>query len=189
VTSSVPGIGAGTMPGTGQFTKEILARYKHLASAGLFVSDTSSGRVRKMGKGEPVVTYKLNKLDTRKLVRGIVHAAEIFFAAGAQQVFTGLPGKGFVQSTQELEDVKEEAVKPGALRLTAFHPVGTARMGADPSKTVVGPWGESHDVANLFVADASVLPGCPTVNPQISIMAFATRTADHVVRHAARYFS
>jgi len=189
VTSSVPGIGAGTMPGTGLFTKEVLARYKHLASAGLFVSDTSTGRVRRMGKGEPVVTYKLNKLDTRKLVRGIVHAAEIFFAAGAQQVFTGLPGKGFVQSTAELEDVKEEAVKPGALRLTAFHPVGTARMGADPSKTVVGPYGECHDVANLFVADASVLPGCPTVNPQISIMGFATRTADHLVRHGGRYFS
>jgi len=187
VTSSIPSIGAGTMPGTGLFTKEVIARYKHLASAGLFVSDTSSGRVRKAGRGEPIVTYKLNKTDTRKLVRGMVHVAEIFFAAGAKEVFTGLPGKSFVRSLAELEDVKEEAVRPGALRLTAFHPVGTARMGADPSKTVVGPWGELHDVANLFVADASVLPGCPTVNPQITIMAFATRTADHIVRHGGRY--
>jgi choline dehydrogenase-like flavoprotein len=118
-----------------------------------------------------------------------VHTAEIFFAAGAQQVFTGLPGKGFVKHPSELEDVKEEAVKPGALRLTAFHPVGTARMGADPAETVVGPWGEAHDVVNLFVADASVLPGCPTVNPQISIMAFATRAADNIVRHGARYLA
>ena len=188
VTSSVPGIGAGTMPGTGLFTKELLGQYKHLASAGLFVSDTSSGRVRRIGKGEPVVTYKLNKTDTRKLVRGIVHVAEIFFAAGAKNVFLGLPGKAFVTNPKELEDIKEEAVKPGALRLTAFHPVGTARMGADASKTVVGPWGETHDIANLFVADGSVMPGCPTVNPQISIMAFATRTADHIIRHGARYF-
>jgi choline dehydrogenase-like flavoprotein len=188
VTSSVPGIGAGAIPGSGLFTKELLGQYKHLASAGLFVSDTSSGRVRRMGKGEPVVTYKLNKVDTRKLVRGIVHVAEIFFAAGAKNVFTGLPGKAFVTNPKDLEDVKEEAVRPGALRLTAFHPVGTARMGADASKTVVGPWGETHDVGNLFVADGSVMPGCPTVNPQISIMAFATRTADHIVRHGARYF-
>ncbi len=189
VTSSVPGIGAGTMPGSGVFTKEILGQYKHLASAGLFVSDTSSGRVRKVGSGEPVVTYRLNKLDTRKLVRGIVHTAEIFFAAGAQQVFTGLPGTSFVKHPKELEDVKEEAVRPGALRLTAFHPVGTARMGANPADTVVGPWGEAHDVANLFVADASVLPGCPTVNPQISIMAFATRAADNIVRHGGSYLA
>jgi choline dehydrogenase-like flavoprotein len=94
-----------------------------------------------------------------------------------------------VRSLKDLEDVKEEAVRPGALRLTAFHPVGTARMGAEPSASVVGQWGECHDVAGLFVADGSMLPGCPTVNPQITIMAFATRTADHMVRHGARYFS
>ena len=189
VTSSVPGVGAGTMPGSGMFAKEIVSRYSKLASAGLFVSDTSSGRVRRFGSGEPLVTYRLNKLDTRKLVRGIVHVAEIFFAAGAREVYTGLPGKSFVKHPSELEDVREEAVRPGALRLTAFHPVGTARMGADPSATAVGPWCETHDVANLFVTDASVLPSCPTVNPQETIMAFASRTADHLVRHGGRYFS
>ncbi|MEX2554619.1 MAG: GMC family oxidoreductase N-terminal domain-containing protein [Actinomycetota bacterium] len=189
VTSSVPGIGAGTMPGSGLFTKELLGQSAKLASAGVFVSDTSSGRVRRMRRGEPLVTYRLNKLDTRKLVRGMVHVAEIFFAAGAGAVYTGIPGKHFVRSLKDLEDVKEEAVRPGALRLTAFHPVGTARMGAEPSASVVGQWGECHDVAGLFVADGSVLPGCPTVNPQITIMAFATRTADHMVRHGARYFS
>jgi choline dehydrogenase-like flavoprotein len=189
VTSSVPGIGAGTMPGSGMFTKELIGQSSKLASAGVFVSDTSSGRVRAMGRGEPVVTYRLNKIDTRKLVRGMTHVAEIFFAAGAGAVYTGIPGKHFVQSTKDLEDVKEEAVRPGALRLTAFHPVGTARMGGDASTSVVGPWGEAHDVAGLFVADGSVLPGCPTVNPQVTIMGFATRTADHIVRHGARYFS
>ena len=40
----------------------------------------------------------------------------------------------------------------------------------------------------LFVSDASVLPGCPTVNPQITIMAFATRTADYLARHGSSYF-
>jgi choline dehydrogenase-like flavoprotein len=188
VTSSIPGIGAGAMPGTGQFTKELLGGYKHLASAGLFVSDTSSGRVRRMRSGEPLVTYRLNKVDTRKLVGGIARVAEIFFAAGARQVYSGLPGHSFLKRKEDLEELKEDAVRPGALRLTAFHPVGTARMGADPSSTVVGPWGETHDVAGLFVTDASVLPSCPTVNPQVTIMAFATRTADHLVRHGARYF-
>ena len=188
VTSSVPGIGAGTMPGSGMFTKELFGQAPKLASAGVFVSDTSSGRVRRMPSGEPLVTYRLNKVDTRKLVRGMVHVAEIFFAAGAGAVYTGIPGKHFVRSKQELEDVKEEAVRPGALRLTAFHPVGTARMGGEPSTSVVNAWGECHDVAGLFVADGSVLPGCPTVNPQITIMSFATRTADHLVRHGARYF-
>lgn len=188
VTSSIPSIGAGTFPGSGLFTKELLSRYRNLATAGLFVSDTSSGRVRRIGSGEPLVTYRLNKLDTRKLVRGVVHVAEIFLAAGARAVFTGLPGTSFVTKREDLEALKEEAIRPGALRLTAFHPVGTARMGSDPSQTVVNQWGECHEVPGLFVADASVLPGCPSVNPQITIMAFATRTADYLVRNGGRYF-
>ena len=188
VTSSVPSVGAGTFPGSGLRLKEQLGAYPKLASAGLFVSDTSSGRVIRRAGKEPVITYKLNKQDTRRMVRGMVHAAEIFLASGARAVLTGLPGLGPVSDKSQLDELKEEAVKPGALRLTAFHPVGTARMGADPSQSVVDPFGEVHGVPGLFVSDASFLPGCPTVNPQITIMAFATRTADHLARHASKYF-
>jgi choline dehydrogenase-like flavoprotein len=188
VTSITPGVGAGSFPGTGAFTKNLVAHAKNFAGAGVFVSDTSTGRVRAVGRGEPLVTYGLNKTDTRKLVRGITHVAEIFLAAGAKTVFTGLPGAGTASSRDDLEKVREEAVRPGALRLTAFHPGGTARMGGDPSLSVVDPWGECHEVPGLFIADASVFPGCPTVNPMISIMALATRTADHLVRRGAQYF-
>jgi choline dehydrogenase-like flavoprotein len=62
-------------------------------------------------------------------------------------------------------------------------------MGADPAASVVDPWGQSHEVAGLFVADASMLPGCPGVNPMVTIMAMATRTADHLVRTGARLFA
>src|SRR5207249_4305539 len=107
---------------------------------------------------------------------------------GARAVHTGIGGMDLVTSKMQLDEIAPAAVKPGRLRLSAFHPVGTARMGMDPASSVVGPYGEVHGVPGLFVADASVLPGCPTVNPMITIMAFATRTADHVARHGARYF-
>lgn len=188
VTSLTPGVSAGSFPGTGAGVKDLIAHMKNFAGAGVFVSDTSSGRVRKVGSGEPVITYALNRTDTRKLVRGIVHVAEVFLAAGAKTVFTGLPGVGTVSSRTDLEAVQEAGIRPGALRLTAFHPVGTARMGPDGSNSVVDIWGETHDVDGLFVADASMLPGCPSVNPMITIMAFATRTADRIVRERERYF-
>jgi choline dehydrogenase-like flavoprotein len=35
-------------------------------------------------------------------------------------------------------------------------------------------------VAGLHVADGSVLPSSPQVNPQVTIMALATRLADHL---------
>ena len=57
--------------------------------------------------------------------------------------------------------------------------MGTARMGRR-GEGVVDSWGAHHDVRNLFVADGSVFPTCVAVNPQISIMAFATRTAERI---------
>ncbi|GAG29593.1 unnamed protein product, partial [marine sediment metagenome] len=61
----------------------------------------------------------------------------------------------------------------------------TCRMGRDPASSVVGPWGEAHGVRGLYIADASIFPSCLGVNPQISIMAFATRTAFHILGHGA----
>ncbi|HEV8594544.1 MAG TPA: GMC oxidoreductase, partial [Thermoplasmata archaeon] len=65
------------------------------------------------------------------------------------------------------------------------HALGSMPMGpADPSP--VDLRGEYRDVSNLFIGDASVLPSAPGVNPMITIMAMARRTADFVVEALAR---
>ena len=65
--------------------------------------------------------------------------------------------------------------------------MGTCRMGRDPASTVVDQYGRVHGMRNLFVADASVFPSCPGVNPQVTIMALATRTASHLLQNSGRY--
>jgi choline dehydrogenase-like flavoprotein len=62
------------------------------------------------------------------------------------------------------------------------------RMGGDPSRAVVNAVGEAHAVKNLFVCDASVFPTSVGVPPQVTVMALATRTAQHIVASAAQYF-
>lgn len=62
-------------------------------------------------------------------------------------------------------------------RRTPSHQCGTARMGNDPSQSVVTPWGRTHDHDNLWIADASVLPTSAAVNPSLTIAAQALRTA------------
>jgi choline dehydrogenase-like flavoprotein len=69
----------------------------------------------------------------------------------------------------------------------ASHVGGTCRMGTDPRASVVTAYGRSHDVPNLFIADASVLPGQGAGDsPSLSIQALALRTAEHVVTLARR---
>ena len=66
------------------------------------------------------------------------------------------------------------------------HYMGTCRMGTDPTTSVVNPWGQSHDVPNLFIADSSVFVTGAAVNPALTIMALATRTAEYIVERMRR---
>jgi choline dehydrogenase-like flavoprotein len=55
--------------------------------------------------------------------------------------------------------------------------MGTACMGGDPARSATDSWGAVRGVRGLHVVDASLFPTCVGVNPQVSIMAFATRIA------------
>ena len=52
-------------------------------------------------------------------------------------------------------------------------------MGDDPERSVVDRHGESHEVKRLYVGDGSVVPRTLSVNPSLTIMALATRLAEH----------
>ncbi|MBI3783812.1 MAG: GMC family oxidoreductase N-terminal domain-containing protein [Deltaproteobacteria bacterium] len=180
VTNPIPSMAVNTLKNVGMPVKEALGGFKHRASAGLFVSDSSSGQVRRMpGRPRPLIFYSLNQQDTTRLLRGMALAAEIFFAAGAQTVHVDLPGLSTLRSSRDLPQLRDAGRwKPSALQPTAFHPMGTCRMGPDPSRSVVGLGGQVHGVGGLFVADGSLFPSCVGVNPQETIMTFATRIAN-----------
>ena len=63
---------------------------------------------------------------------------------------------------------------------TTNHEIGGCRMGGDPRSSVLDKFCRSHDVPNLYVVDASVFPSSSEKNPTHTIMALASRTADHI---------
>ena len=71
-------------------------------------------------------------------------------------------------------------MRPADLRLEAFHPMSTARMGADPATSVVDPTGAVRGIEGLYVADGSLLPTSVGVNPMMTIIACATHVARDV---------
>jgi len=50
-------------------------------------------------------------------------------------------------------------------------------LGSDPQTSVAKPTGELHDMTGVWIADASGMPSCSGVNPMLSVMALARRTA------------
>lgn len=66
------------------------------------------------------------------------------------------------------------------------HPMGTMRMGLDPTTSVVDASCEAHLVHRLFVADNSVfVTSLGGMNPTLTTQALASRTAEKI---AAKYF-
>ncbi len=61
---------------------------------------------------------------------------------------------------------------------TTSHHCGTARMGTDPTTSVVDPSGKTHDLDNLYIADSSVFPASGANNPSLTIAALSLRLAD-----------
>lgn len=68
----------------------------------------------------------------------------------------------------------------------AMHQCGTARFGLDPATSVLDANCKAWDLDNLYVVDASFLPSSTAVNPSLTIVAQAARTADHLLRDVLR---
>jgi choline dehydrogenase-like flavoprotein len=60
------------------------------------------------------------------------------------------------------------------------HQAGTARFGTDPASSVLDADCKAHELDNLYVADASVMPSIGAVNPALTVMANALRVGDHL---------
>jgi choline dehydrogenase-like flavoprotein len=62
----------------------------------------------------------------------------------------------------------------------SYHPLGTCKMGLDPSTSVVDLDNQTHEVRGLFITDGSTIQGPLGVNPQLTIMAMAARAAERI---------
>jgi choline dehydrogenase-like flavoprotein len=134
-------------------------------------------------RGETVVRYDMARADIAKLRVALEAIGRLLFAAGAVEVLTGLAGAGAVTSPEALRELVNRS-DPRGMHLAAFHPTGTAAAGADEQVCPVDETGRLRGVDGVWVADASILPSCPEVNPQLSIMALALAVADEVVASA-----
>ncbi len=149
--------------------------------------DRDGGRVGLTRAGNPVVDYWPSAYDGAHIIRAQHEAARVLAEAGAKEVETlhtpplrwrrdegqsGLRAFG--------EALARQGVKPNHLLLFSAHQMGTCRMGGDRRSAVVNPEGEANGVRGLFVADGSVLPTALGVNPMITIMSLAHRTAQFI---------
>ena len=178
-TSMPPGMGSMVFPGYGAELLGWLDRAPQVATFGAMVADRGVGAVFSVS-GETLMRYNIARPDVTKLMVAIEAMGRLLFAAGAVEVLTGLPEATTVTSLPALQEALSRS-DPKRLHLAAFHPTGTAAAGTDEQLCPVDETGRLRGMDGVWVADASILPSCPEVNPQVSIMALALAVADEVV--------
>jgi len=171
------------LPAGGAEHRRLMLGFRRMAQFGLMVRDRSRGSVHRLG-GRALVRYRLGDQDAAQLRFGIERLAELYFAAGAVSVHVPVTGVGPLRGG-DLRRLRAAPVRARELSLTAFHPLGTARADASPARGVVDAELRVHGVEGLRVADGSVVPSSLGVNPQLTIMALASRMAFAVAGRAA----
>lgn len=165
----------------GEFV-DFVEHYQQTAYFGFMIKDDSRGRVRKgVHPDVPLITYSMNNQDFAKFLRAIRLLSQMMLRAGAEYVhLPGLRRFPKIRSERELEAALAAGVKPHHFAISAYHPLGTARLGANAERGVCD---ERHRVfgwEGLYVMDGASVPSSLGANPQVTIMALAARAAEWV---------
>lgn len=179
-------IQAAVLPYAGRRLMGVLDRMDNVAGFGLMIRDAyPDGRVWSETAGLPLITYNVASEDVERMHRAFVLTARMCFEAGARAVYPDIHGVAPIERAEDMRVFEKANLRAADVVWLSYHPNGTCKMGRDAKKSVVGIDHETHDVHNLFIADASTLPGPPGVNPQVSIMAMATRAAGCIAERLA----
>jgi len=169
------------MPGMGDAFVRRLAELPRSATWDAILScHRSLGTVRpRRGSGlDPVITWHFHPDDVPLLGRATAVLARIFEAAGAEKVLPGVHGlPDELPAREAAEALARRAWKATDVVSGSTHAFCTTRMHGDPRRGVVDESGRCHDLDNLYVADTGVFPRCTSVNPMLTAMALAHRTA------------
>ncbi|CAO3620282.1 unnamed protein product [Cunninghamella blakesleeana] len=136
------------------------------------------------------INYSLSDHDKQSLKYGIIASAKILVAAGAREVRSMQLN---VPPFEFKDDEESEVNNPRFIKWLELvqsqnapspvtpHVMGTCRMGISPKVSAVKPTGETWEVDNLYVADASLFPSCSGVNPQLTIYTLALHISDCIL--------
>lgn len=174
-----PGTFASMIPFVGEKHFEWMRSYKQVGGTIGWIDDFSDelGRVEMDGKKRLVQAPDGKK--TRKQMLDLLKKQVILnFKAGAKKVLVATVTGIEMKSINEISKLDSLELPPHSLLMAAPHPFGGCRMGEDQKVSVVDFEHKVHGFRNLYVADSSVFPTGPSVDPSFTIMAFSMRLAD-----------
>ncbi len=179
-----PATWAGQSPWTdGRQIRDHFLKFPLMASWHSISHDVGSGEVVLGPDRRALVRWALDdEVDRRVAIRAHTELARVHEAAGAAEVFTFHWRPRHWRRGEDFDAYLEQLAATPTAEYMAYsaHQMGSCRMGASAAAAVADGDGQLHDVEGVWVGDASALPTAPGVNPMVSIMVLAERTADRI---------
>ncbi len=172
-----------TLPGFGDEHWNLMEQLPYIGSAVSWIDDVHGGHITLASDGSPRYHYALQGDDLLKIRDAFKKQALLLFAAGAHQVIVPDSAGTRLQRPEQIAVFDTLDIQNGAVLYGAPHPAGTLRMGDDPARAVVACNHQAHEVPGLYVADPSVWPLPPSVDPSLTIMAYSVIAAEAIAEH------
>ena len=144
------------IPEYGQRLQEYMHRYRYLASMEVCLRDRVPGRLRVNRRGRLRIGKPIKGTDLRRGREGVQVVREIYASLGARE---------FITSNFNF----------------SLHQMGGCALGTDPRRAVVDPRFRVFGMENLRIADGSIFPTAPGINPSLTIMANSHRAAGELL--------
>ncbi len=141
---------------TGAYHQEIMRNYTRMTCIEVAVRDENAGEIKVDNKGKLTIDKPFTAQDRRRRDEGRELIANILTNEGAKKVYASPFSVG-------------------------LHLMGGSVMGTDSAKSVVDPEFRVHGYKNMFVADSSIYPNAPGINPSLTIMALAQKLSDQLI--------
>lgn len=144
------------LPGFGREHHRLMRKFRYLTSIEYATMDEPLGKIEVTKSGKIIADKPLSASDKAKLKRGLEVTTELHHAAGAKEVIHCDQGFG-------------------------LHLMGGCPIGLDAKTSVVNSDFQVHGHPNFFIADSSIFPRAPGLNPSFSIMALSVRASRHML--------
>ncbi len=109
------------------------------------------------GMPVPNVEFSDHPNDIAMREHAFTQGSEVYMAAGAKEAYRVPP-------------------------YPSTHNLGTCRMSEKAADGVCNKWGQTHDIANLFISDGSQFTTGAAENPTLTIVSLAIRQADQIAK-------
>ena len=159
----------------------IMRQFHRTMSITVTVKDDPAKSRIVLKEGRAQLDFEESSHDIESFRRCFLIAARGLLAVGARRVFLPLLRPPVIEKPSDLEQIEKMKFTYNDLILYSDHTSGGNQFGADSRRGVTEPSGLVFGTTNVYVADSSLFPTAPGVNPSWTIMALARHVASGIL--------